>query len=404
MILSLGACQPKEQDLSLVSYKKDHLNRSFHSAWYNRKLIDNTYEKREWLSYSPKLNKIFCLYCILYGKNTNTAWTKEGFCHWKNGSLSITKHETSSTHIFASLKVKLKQSCLPILPSILEDHNRQVAFNRELVKQLIEITIFLARHNLPFRGHKETWESDLKGNFKDMVVLISQHSPTLSVHINQLMAKGKKENSFISWDRQNSLIDSIAQYISSVIRTQIVKAGYFSICMDTTFDVSHKEQLSFIARYIFKSKIHERIIAITESPLTTGKVLFDMFKCVMEKCGLNWKKNLVGQSYDGAANMRGSYSGLQARILDENPKALFVWCHAHRLNLIVLSAVGSCIEAVDLFGNMEKLYCFITCSKKRSDIYRMKQKEIYPKKQVNAIKRVGYHKMDVKLICLSNNF
>lgn len=75
-----------------------------------------------------------------------------------------------------------------------------------------------------------------------------------------------------------------------------MKAGYFSKFMDTTFDVSHKEQLSFIARYIFKSEIHERIIAITESPLTAGKVLFDIFKSVMEKCGLNWKKNLVGQS------------------------------------------------------------------------------------------------------------
>lgn len=203
------------------------------------------------------------------------------------------------------------------------------------------------------------------------------------------MVKDKKENSFIFWNRQNIFIDSIAQHISLVIRTQIVMAEYYSICMNTTFDVSHKEQLSFIVRYIFNSKIHERIIAIVESSLTTGKALFDIFKCVMEKCGLDWKNNLVGQSYDGAANMRGSYSGLQARILDENPKALFVWCHAHRLNLVVLSAVRSCKEAVDLFGNMEKLYCFITCSKKISDIYRNKQKEIYPNKQIHAVKRIG---------------
>jgi len=66
-----------------------------------------------------------------------------------------------------------------------------------------------------------------------------------------------------------------------------------------------------------------------------------------------------------------------------------VWCHAHRLNLIVLSAVGSCKEAVDLFENMEKLNSFKTCRKKRSDIYRNKQKEMYPKKQVHVIKRVG---------------
>jgi len=42
----------------------------------------------------------------------------------------------------------------------------------------------------------------------------------------------------------------------------------------------------------------------------------------MEKFGLNCSQNLIGQSYDGVANMRGPYSGLQAHIIKENPKAL----------------------------------------------------------------------------------
>lgn len=142
------------------------------------------------------------------------------------------------------------------------------------------------------------------------------------MHINQLKSKGRKESSFITWDRQNLLIESIAEYILSVIKTQIMSAQYFSICIDSTFDVSHKEQLSFIVRYLFHDKIHERLIALTESPCTTGEALFDQFKLVMEKSNLDWKNKLVGQSYDGAANMRGSYSGLQSRIIDINPKAL----------------------------------------------------------------------------------
>lgn len=215
--------------------------------------------------------------------------------------------------------MKLKQSCIPIIPSILEDNNQKVAFNRELVKELIEITIYLAKHNLSFRGHNEKSQNDLKGNFKDLVVLMSSNSPTLSVHINQLMSKGEKENSFISWDRQNSFISVISEYITSVIRTQIVSASYFSISMNTTFDVSHKEQLSFIERYIFNSKIQERIIALVESPKTAGKALFDIYKFIMEKWSLDWKNNLVCQSYDGAANMKELYSGLQARTFGATP-------------------------------------------------------------------------------------
>lgn len=55
----------------------------------------------------------------------------------------------------ASLKIKLKQSCISIVPSILEDNNQKVLF---LVKELIEISINLAKcpkHNLSFRGHNE---------------------------------------------------------------------------------------------------------------------------------------------------------------------------------------------------------------------------------------------------------
>ncbi|XP_008188017.2 uncharacterized protein LOC103310687, partial [Acyrthosiphon pisum] len=248
--------------------------------------------------------------------------------------MAFMKHETTSAHIMASLKVKLKSCSLPLLPLLVEEHNKQVSFNRELVKQLIEITIFLAQHNHSFRGHNENWKNNTKGHFKDMVVLLSKHSPILSLH--QLKSKGKKENSFISWDRQNLLIESISEYILTTIRSQILSARYFSISTDSTFDISHKEQLSFVVSY--------------------------------GKNGLDWSRHLIGQSYDGAANMRGSYSGLQAHIIKEYPKALcLVSCTQIQFNSVICRWL----------------------LKKRSDIYRNNQIELYLKKQLKAIKRVG---------------
>ena len=45
-----------------------------------------------------------------------------------------------------------------------------------------------------------------------------------------------------------------------------------------------------------------------------------------------------GQTYDNAATMSGERSGLQKRLLDRNPKATFLNCDNHSLNLAALHA------------------------------------------------------------------
>jgi len=111
----------------------------------------------------------------------------------------------------------------------------------------------------------------------------------------------------------------------------------FSIPIDSTFDASRKEQVSSLGRYVDESlgDIFERVVAVKEYPATSGQDLYELFKTIMEKQKCYWKEELVGQSYDGASNMSGNYKGLQARIKQENPRALFVWCHAHYLALII---------------------------------------------------------------------
>ena len=51
-------------------------------------------------------------------------------------------------------------------------------------------------------------------------------------------------------------------------------------------------------------------------------------------------------SSDNASNMSGKYSGVQARVLEENDKAIYIPCKAHSLNLSGVSAAESCVNAV----------------------------------------------------------
>lgn len=102
-------------------------------------------------------------------------------------------HETSSFHVEASLKLKLEDQCLPLQPSILRARNTFVATNRLIVAAIIEIILYLAQHSLALRDHRENWESNLRGNFKDLVCLLGNYHPVLGSYIAGQRFKKKKK-------------------------------------------------------------------------------------------------------------------------------------------------------------------------------------------------------------------
>jgi len=52
--------------------------------------------------------------------------------------------------------------------------------------------------------------------------------------------------------------------------------------------------------------------------------LAELFYSVCTDHNLDRKKYLIGQAYDGAANMRGQYTGLQSIINEQNTSAVYV--------------------------------------------------------------------------------
>lgn len=52
-----------------------------------------------------------------------------------------------------------------------------------------------------------------------------------------------------------------------------------------------------------------------------------------------------GQCYDGTFNMSGKITGLRTRVLEVEPRALYVHCSAHSLNLVVQDALENVTSA-----------------------------------------------------------
>lgn len=78
----------------------------------------------------------------------------------------------------------------------------------------------------------------------------------------------------------------MAGFTRGVILKQIKSAKFFSATMDSTFDNSRKEQLSFVVRYINEetAEVHKRLISMKECAKTTEQHMFNIFEqiCVMD--------------------------------------------------------------------------------------------------------------------------
>ena len=101
--------------------------------------------------------------------------------------------------------------------------------------------------------------------------------------------------------------------------------------------------------------------------------IVDMLKEAITSCGL-LLSSCRGQSYDGAAAMSGHITGVQTRLRELEPKALFHICSAHALNLCVVRA---CTNAYiqNVFGTLQSLYTFFGGPKRHAVLQECKQEE-----------------------------
>jgi len=74
---------------------------------------------------------------------------------------------------------------------------------------------------------------------------------------------------------------------------------------------------------------------------------------------------LGGQGYDNGSNMKEKHKGVQSRLRDINPRALYMPCACHSLNLTLCDMAKSCSKADSFFGIVQRIYVLFAGSTKR---------------------------------------
>lgn len=270
---------------------------------------------------------------------------------------------------------------------ILESSNAHVAENREVVKIIFETIIYLARQNISFRGHAESLTSLNRGNFLEMLKLLSKHHALLSCHLRKIEdSKNRNRRTFLSNVSQITMSCILGELIRANILKSVKSAQVFSIMIDTTTDVSNLEQFSLVLRFVNdQGMVEERLVALKIASDSTGKGMFNLFCDICETYGLDWKNQLCAQSYDGAAVMQGQYSGLRTLVQEHNPRVVYIWCFAHTLNLTIVDTCDSCTETRNFFGYLQSLNEFMA-ARKRTALFMKHQKTLYPQERARRMK------------------
>lgn len=303
---------------------------------------------------------------------------------WKHVHQRIEEHEKSKIHRDSADAYFLLAKRADI-KSLLADkqmslHHEQVKKKRQVMERIIDVIKVICKCGLSYRGDKAEAAYTLEdtavnhGNFLELVILLSCYDLCLQQHISSCIEKSKKPHdtgakgrgylvTLLSKDIVGKVVDALSQVLKGTISDEVREAGLFSVQIDTTQDVTSKDQCAIIVRYV-TDVVHERLVAVVNCEKSTGKHLTQLLKNTLDKLGIDMGM-CAGNSTDAAANMQGPYKGFFAFLSEQSPTQIHVWCYAHVLNLGLADTTGSVIESASLFSLLNDVAVFLRESYKR---------------------------------------
>ena len=253
-IIAAGPTQPEGP------FPKDppQTGRSFSNSYYSFITQSGVTLRRFWLCYSRSIDRVYCQPCWLFScKNAppsrpgtsfshQNPWGTTGLNDWGHLSQRIRSHETSASHAEACVVYEQWRNNKTIEETLHVSLLEKTNFWQKVLERLLNVTLMLAMCNLPFRGSTEEVSNENKGNFLSIIQLIAKYDSVL----DKLLQLPKGSLKYLSPSIQNELISLLAGQVLQDIKIELQSAPFFAIILDTTQDVSKKDQLSEVFRYV----------------------------------------------------------------------------------------------------------------------------------------------------------
>ncbi|XP_060182480.1 uncharacterized protein LOC132612175 [Lycium barbarum] len=369
--LQNGPCQPR---LLQREYPQTNISgsmRRFNSEWF-----DDVYH--DWLEYSVSKDAVYCLYCYLFKGHSihqggGEVFSTTGFKSWHKKS-SLGGHIGLQNSVHNQSKKKC-QDLMRQQQSVEFSLGRQ--FNQfkhaywVRLSASVDVVRLLVTQGFAFRGHDESKSSLSRGNFLHILSWYGKKCDNIRDYV---LEHAPQNDQMTSPGIQKDIVTSCKIETIKVILDEL-NGDYFALLVDESFDVSRKEQMAIVLRYIDrKGIVMERLIDIVHVQDTSALSLKRAIVNLLAQHSLSLS-HIRGQCYDGASNMQGEINGLKMLIRQESRSAHSIHCFAHQLQLTLVAVSKKCIEVGKLVVLVSNILNVLGSSFKRMDEFRDSQKE-----------------------------
>ena len=107
-------------------------------------------KKRNWLCYSPSTGRAFCFQCKLFTPEDG-AFSKSGFCDWKNATQRMVAHESSKAHRDATMTLFRRAKVSGRVNSLfIKQCQAERIYAKAVLERVVATIKFLAERSLAF--------------------------------------------------------------------------------------------------------------------------------------------------------------------------------------------------------------------------------------------------------------
>ena len=362
-------------------------------------------ERFPWLSYSTLLSGGICRYCILFpeppargdrlGQGSRgvlvlspykTPYSK---ALGKDGILVCHDHALMHCRAAERADLFIRNYNNPderIDARLMKEKDQQASENKHILRQIILAVEFLAKQALPFRGHRDdkvdfSIEDANRGNFIATLQLMAKGDSILHKHL----LSAKRNAKYTSKTIQNQVVHIYACKIREKLTASLRESKLpFTVIADETTDrYANTEILSVCLRFVDLSSpqdphIRECLLSFMHLDRANAvSISKSILEAISDPSVSLDPHQIRGQSYDGASVMSSEMAGVQAKIKEVSPQAVYTHCYSHCLNLAI-AASCNIQEVRNIISIINESHLILANSPKRQRLFELTVKEFLP--------------------------
>ena len=344
-----------------------------------RKFVSLKWEQMfNWLYYSNAKGGYICKICELFAfdKKGETEYIGIGVQLRDHAGRKLSKHAESKRHNNAVMRYAQFTSNVSVYKRVKSQKQSEIDCNREVVKKIHRCLYFLVR---------QKWA--VTENFESFVRFVADLGvEDLAWHLESPPSDDTPQSEKVTYLSLKSVGQMIENFGDVLERHCLASLGNnkFALLADESTDKANRSQLAIYCRWNDNGTVSDHFMGLIEMGRTRAEDFMRAIQTFFVAKGVDIR-NVRFMGFDGCAAVSGTYKGLQRRMTNASPYAVYVNCRNHRLALCLKHLTKTYPLFCDVDNTLMSLYNLFECSPQKMAVF-LGMQEVYGQRPLVLVK------------------